>query len=102
METSYKQATFETLSDEILLEICKYLLCSDILFSFNVLNHRITRMVTQHRHHISLYKISLAQCDYLCVNILPKIGCEVCSLFIDCCFSVLQHDSFIKHFGKKM
>ncbi|CAF3705046.1 unnamed protein product [Rotaria sp. Silwood1] len=102
MENSYNQSTLETLPDEILLEICKYLLCSDILFSFHGLNHRITRMFTQYRHHIALYKTSLAQSDYLCVNLLPKIGCEVRSLLIDCCFSVLQHDLFIKYFGKKM
>ncbi|CAF1221377.1 unnamed protein product [Rotaria sp. Silwood1] len=59
-------------------------------------------MFTQYRHHIALYKTSLAQSDYLCVNLLPKIGCEVRSLLIDCCFSVLQHDLFIKYFGKKM
>ncbi|CAF2926587.1 unnamed protein product [Rotaria sp. Silwood2] len=102
METSCSQSTLEMLPDEILLEICKYLLCTDILLSFIGLNYRITQMITQYRHHISLHKTSISKSNYLCVNILPQIGSQIRTLLIDCSYSVLQDDLFIKHFGKKM
>ncbi|CAF3124977.1 unnamed protein product [Rotaria socialis] len=102
METTYYQSKLENLPDEILLEICKYLLCADILLSFVGLNQRIMQMITQYRHHTSLYKASIAKSNYLCVNILPEIGSQIRSILIDCCYSILQDDLFIKYFGKKM
>ncbi|CAF0960181.1 unnamed protein product [Rotaria sordida] len=102
MTTSCNKSTLETLPDEILLQICKYLSCADILMSFIGLNYRITQMITQYRHHISLHKISLSRSDYLCENMFPQIGSQVRSLLIDCCYSVLQDDLFIKYFAKKI
>ncbi|CAF4460758.1 unnamed protein product, partial [Rotaria sp. Silwood2] len=102
MKNSCSQSTLETLPDEMLLEICKYLLCTDILLSFTGLNNRITQMITEYRHHVSLYKTSILTSDYLCVNVLPQIGFQIRSLLIDCCYSILQDDLFIKYFDKKM
>ncbi|CAF1153692.1 unnamed protein product [Rotaria sordida] len=102
METSCNQSTLEMLPDEMLLEICKYLLCTDILLSFTGLNNRITQMISEYHYHISLHKTSISKCDYLCVNILPQIGFQIRSLLIDCCYSILQDDLFIKYFDKKM
>ncbi|CAF0881126.1 unnamed protein product [Rotaria sordida] len=102
MTTSCNKSTLETLPDEILLQICKYLSCADILISFIGLNYRITQMITQYRHHISLHKISLFRSDYLCENMFPQIGSQVRSLLIDCCYSVLQDDLFIKYIAKKI
>ncbi|CAF1173768.1 unnamed protein product [Rotaria sordida] len=102
MATSCSQSTLEMLPDEILLEICKYLLCADILMSLIGLNYRITQMITNYRHHISLHKTSISKSDYLCINILPQIGSQIRTLLIDCCYSILQDDLFIEHFGKKM
>ncbi|CAF1140141.1 unnamed protein product [Rotaria sp. Silwood1] len=102
METSCSQSTLEMLPDEILLETCKYLLCTDILLSFTGLNNRITQMITEYRHHISLHKTSILTSDYLCINILPQIGFQIRSLLIDCCYSILQDNLFIKYFGKTM
>ncbi|CAF4370673.1 unnamed protein product [Rotaria sp. Silwood2] len=102
METFYSQSTLEMLPDEILLEVCKYLLCSDILQSFMGLNRRMTHMITQYRHHVSFYKASILTSDYLCINILPQIGSHVRSLVIDRNYSSLQDELFIEHFGKKM
>lgn len=68
------------LPDEILLEVCKYLLCSDILFSFNKLNRQMTQMITEYHHYVSLHKTSIRKFEYLCVNILPEIGSQIRSL----------------------
>ncbi|CAF2979909.1 unnamed protein product [Rotaria sp. Silwood2] len=102
MATSCNKSTLETFPDEILLEFCKYLLCTDILISFTGLNYRITQMITQYRRDVSLHKTSLSKSTYLCINILPQIGSQVRSLLIDCCYSVLQDELFIKCFGQKM
>ncbi|CAF1222789.1 unnamed protein product [Rotaria sp. Silwood1] len=102
MTTSFNKLTLETLPDEILLQICKYLSCADILVSLTGLSYRITQMITQYRHHISLHKTSLSQSDYLCGNIFPQIGSQIRSLLIDCCYSVLQDDLFIKYFANKI
>jgi hypothetical protein len=102
MEASYSQSTLEMLPDEILLEICKHLLCSDILHSFIGLSYRMTRMITRYRHHVSLHKASISKFDYLCVNVLPQIGPQIRSLVLDCCYAVLEDKLFIQHFGEKM
>jgi hypothetical protein len=102
METSSNQSTLEILPDEILLEVCKYLLCVDILQAFFGLNSRMTRMITQYRHHVSLNKASITQASYLCINVLPQIGVHIRSLLIERCYAVLENDLFIKYFGKKM
>jgi hypothetical protein len=102
MEVSPSGSTFEMLPDEILLEVCKYSLCTDILQSFTGLNRRLTRMITQYLHHVSFHKTSISTFDYLCINVLPQIGSHIRSFFIDCCYSILQDELFIEHFGKKM
>jgi len=102
METFNSQSTFEMLPDEILLEACKYLLCSDILQSFIGLNYRMTQMISQYRHNLSFYKTSILTSDYLYKNVLSEIGFHVRSLVIDRNYSCLEDDLFIEHFGKKM
>lgn len=102
METSCSQSMLEMLPDETLLEVCKYLLCTDILYSFNGLNYRMTRMISQYRHDVSFYKTSISIFDYVCMNVVPQISSQIRSLVIDCCYSVLQDELFIKHFGEKM
>ena len=102
MNTCSNQSTLEMLPDEVLLEVCKYLLCSDILHSFVGLNYRITQMITQYRHHGSLHKTSISKFHYLCTNILPQIGSQIRSLVIDCSYSLLQDHLFIEYFGTRM
>jgi hypothetical protein len=102
MDISCNQSTLEMLPDEVLLEVCKYLLCSDILHSFIGLNYRMTQMITSYRQYVSLYKTSLSKFHYLRINVFPQIGSQIRSLFIDCCHSVLQGDLFLEHFHKKM
>ena len=102
METISNSSTLEILPDEILLQVCKYLICSDILYSFMGLNDRLTRMIAQYRHRISFYKTAISKFDYLSMRILPEIGWQICSLHIDCCYSVLQDRLFLEYFGEKM
>jgi len=102
MENSCNQSMLEILPDEILLKVCKYLLCTDILYSFNELNYRMTRMITQYRHDVSFHKTSISKFDYICVNVLPQFSSQIRSLVIDCCHSVLQDELFIKYFSEKM
>lgn len=95
-------STLKSLPDEILLEICKYLLCTDILLSFVGLNDRITQMITEYRHHVSLHKSSFAKSHKLFAHVFPQIGTHIRSITIDCCYSILQDDLFFKYFGNKM
>lgn len=102
METFHSQSMLETLPDEILLQICKYLLCSDILYSFYGLNDRMTQMITQYRHHLSFHRTSLPQFDYLCSTILPQSGSNVRSLVIDDEYCHFQDELFLQYFGENM
>ena len=102
MNTCGNQSTLEMLPDEVLLEVCKYLLCSDILHSFVGLNYRITQMITQYRHHVSLHKTSISKFYYLYTNVLPQFGSQIRSLVIDCSYSILQHQLFTKFYGEKI
>jgi len=92
-------STLETLPDELLLEVCKYLLCINVLQSFFGLNGRMTRLIKGYRDHVSLYKGSFSQCDYVYVNVIPKIGSHIRTLIIDRLYSVLQVDMFYRYFG---
>lgn len=95
-------SNLESLPDELLLEVCKYLLCVDVLLSFDNLNIRMTCMISDYRRHVSLHKASYAQSYKLCTTILPKIGQEIHTLIIDNCYSALQAISFPKYFENRM
>ncbi|CAF4228808.1 unnamed protein product [Adineta steineri] len=78
MKESSKKSTLEMLSDELLLEICKYLLYGDILRSFVELNSRMTRMITQYSQHVLLHKMSITHSsdlyDKYSSTSLPKLS----------------------------
>ncbi|CAF0833803.1 unnamed protein product [Adineta ricciae] len=95
-------ANLESLPDELLLEICKYLLCVDVLLCFDNLNHRFTCLVNDYRRHVSLHKASYAQSFQLCTDILPRIGAQIQTLVIDNCYSALQAIAFPKYFQHSM
>ncbi|CAF2837816.1 unnamed protein product [Rotaria sp. Silwood2] len=76
-------SNFESLPDELLLEVCKYLLCVDVLFSFDNLNTRMTCMISDYYRHVSLHKASYTQSHELCSKILPNIGAQIKTLIID-------------------
>jgi hypothetical protein len=102
METSPNHSMLEILPDEILLEVCKYLSCVEILQSFVGLNTRMTNMITEYRQHVLLHNASITQYSYLYNNVLPQIGSHIRSLTIDCCYFVLQNKLFTKTGGKTM
>ena len=95
-------STFELLPDEIFLEIYRYLLCSDILYSFMNLNQRFTRTLAHYRYHLTFHKTSIDKFHSICTTIIPQIGFQIRSLVLDCCYSVIQHPLFIRYFGDKM
>ncbi|CAF1193292.1 unnamed protein product [Rotaria sordida] len=95
-------SNFESLPDELLLEICKYLLCVDVLISFDNLNTRITCMISDYYRHVSLHKASYTQSYELCSKILPNIGTQIRTLIIDNCYSALQAIEFPKYFQNSM
>jgi hypothetical protein len=95
-------SNLESLPDELLLEICKYLLCVDVLLSFDNLNIRMTCMISDYRRHVSLHKASYAQSYKLCTTILPQIGAQIHILSIDNCYSALQAIFFPKYFHDRM
>jgi hypothetical protein len=95
-------SNIEGLPDELLLEICKYLLCVDVLLIFDNLNLRMTCMISDYCRHVSLHKASYAQSYKLCTTILPKIGVQTRTLIIDNCYSALQAIAFPKYFQNRM
>ncbi|CAF3990631.1 unnamed protein product [Adineta steineri] len=88
------------LPDDIVLEVCKYLLCTDIIYSFIGLNCRMRRMIKQYHYQVSLYKTSFSNFNFLYKNVFPQIGSHICSLLIDRYYSVFQQELFINYFGK--
>ncbi|CAF4559646.1 unnamed protein product, partial [Rotaria sp. Silwood2] len=95
-------SNFESLPDELLLEVCKYLLCVDVLFSFYNLNTRMTCMISDYYRHVSLHKASYTQSHELCSKILPNIGAQIKTLIIDNCYSALQAIAFPKYFQNSL
>jgi hypothetical protein len=95
-------SNLESLPDELLLEICKYLLCVDVLLSFDNLNIRLTCMISDYRRYVSLHKASYAQSYKLYTRILPQIGAQIHTLSIDNCYSALQSICFPKYFHDRM
>ena len=88
----------ETLPDELLLEICKYLLCIDVLLSFDNLNQRFVCLTRDYRRCVSLHKASYKQSFQFCTTILPQIGSYIQTLIIDNCYSSLQAIVFPTYF----
>ncbi|CAF0755697.1 unnamed protein product [Rotaria sordida] len=78
----YSKTTFELLPDEMILEICRYLHCSHVLYSFFDLNTRINQTITSYRQHVWFRRASYKQLLYIYQYILPRIGSSVLSLTI--------------------
>ncbi len=78
----YSKTTFEILPDEMILEICRYLHCSHVLYSFFDLNSRLNRTITSYCQHVWFRRASYKQLLYIYDYILPRIGSFVISLTI--------------------
>ena len=78
----YTKTTFEFLPDEMILEICRYLHCSHVLYSFFDLNSRLNRTIASFCHHVWFRRATYKQLLYIYEHILPRIGSSVTSLTI--------------------
>lgn len=88
------------LPDEILLEIFKYLLGADVLYSFHGLNQRYKRCISDYFQNLSLSDIDFEKCEFLCKFVLPEIGPMVRSICLNNCRSVLQGKMFARYFSR--
>ncbi|CAF0717920.1 unnamed protein product [Adineta steineri] len=93
---------FETLPDELILLICRYLSSSDIIYSLFNLNSRLNRTIFIYRQHVILRLTSYNQFEYLCLNVLPKIGSTIRSLTINTNWTDLIAKRFYFYFGERM
>lgn len=89
---------FEDLPDEILLEICRYLHCSHVLYSFFDLNSRLNRTITSYSQHVWFRRASYCQLLHIYEYILPRIGSQILSLTIH----PLHQSSFPGYFKSQL
>ncbi|CAF3984122.1 unnamed protein product [Rotaria sordida] len=94
--------TFEELPDEILLEICRFLSSTDVLYSLFNLNCRLNRTIFIYRQHVVLRRTSFIQFEYICLNILSKIGSTIRSLCINANWTDLLAKHFLFYYGHQM
>ncbi|CAF0766245.1 unnamed protein product [Rotaria sp. Silwood1] len=93
---------FEELPDELLLEICRFLSSTDVLYSLFNLNSRLNRTISIYRQHAVLRRTSFIQFEYICLNILPKLGSTIRSLSINANWTDLLAKRFLFYFGYRM
>ena len=92
----------ETLPDEILLDICRYLSSTEVLYSFYNLNHRLNRTISIYFQHVILRQTSLIQFNSICSTILPNIGSKIVSLSVNANWTDLLAKQFYFYFGFQM
>ena len=93
---------FETLPDEILLDICRYLSSTEVLYSFYNLNSRLNRTISIYYHHVILRQTSLTPFNCICSQILPEIGSNILSLSVNANWTDLLARQFYFYFGCRM
>ncbi|CAF2394103.1 unnamed protein product [Rotaria sp. Silwood2] len=93
---------FEELPDEIILEICRFLSSTDVLYSLFNLNSRLNRTIFIYRQHVVLRRTSFIQFEYVCLNVLPTIGSTIRSLSINANWTDLLAKRFLFYFGHRM
>ncbi|CAF1055987.1 unnamed protein product [Rotaria sordida] len=70
-------STFEVLPDEMILLICRYLRCGEILYSLFNLNSRLNSTITDFCHHVNLMRITYKQFDFVTTKVFPHIGLSI-------------------------
>jgi hypothetical protein len=96
------EMNFERFPDEILLEICRFLSSTEILYSLFNINSRLNRTISIYCEHVILRQTSFIQFEYICLNILPKIGSIIRSLSINANWTDLLAKQFHFYFGDQM
>lgn len=83
--TIYSPMTFEfeTLPDEIILQVCSYLCSSDVLYSFFDLNTRINTTIEGYYRYVNLLGSSYKAFHYVVSYVLPRIGSSVRSFVLN-------------------
>ncbi|CAF1004665.1 unnamed protein product [Adineta ricciae] len=93
---------FECLPDELLLQICRYLSSTDVLYSLFNLNSRLNRTIFTYRQHVTFRLTNFQQFEYICSVILPEISSTVRTLSINANWTDLVGKRFHYHFGHQM
>ncbi|CAF3807985.1 unnamed protein product [Rotaria sordida] len=75
--------TFEILPDEMILHVCQYLRCSEILYSFFNLNSRLNSTITDICRYVTLTNATYKQFDFIVKQILPQIGLSIRSFVLN-------------------
>ncbi|CAF3700844.1 unnamed protein product [Rotaria sp. Silwood1] len=73
-------STFDMLPDEMLLHICQYLRCADILYCFYNLNTRLNITIIDFCHYVNITGVQYKQFQYVALKILPEIGSSIRSI----------------------
>ncbi|CAF2629591.1 unnamed protein product [Rotaria sp. Silwood2] len=73
-------STFDMLPDEMLLHICQYLRCADILYGFYNLNTRLNITIIDFCRHVNITGVQYKQFQYVVLKILPEIGSSIRSI----------------------
>ncbi|CAF1534426.1 unnamed protein product [Rotaria sordida] len=71
------------LPDEIILTICRYLGCGEILYSLFNLNSRLDLTITDFRRHVSLMCMTGKQLDFVTKQVIPQIGVSIKSFAVN-------------------
>lgn len=94
--------TFEELPDEIILVICRYLSSVDVLYSLFNLNFRLNRTISIYCQYVILRRTIFIHFEYICSNILPKIGSRIRCLCVNANWTDLLAKRFLFYFGHRM
>jgi hypothetical protein len=76
-------STFEILPDEIILNVCQYLRCGEVLYSFYNLNTRINVTITGYCRYVNLMSVAWKQFHYVATDLFPSIGFHVRSFVLN-------------------
>ncbi|CAF2698285.1 unnamed protein product [Rotaria sp. Silwood2] len=68
---------FEMLPDEMILHVCQYLRCAEILYSLFNLNSRLNSTITDYWHYVDLKYATYKQFDFVATQIVPQIGLSI-------------------------
>jgi hypothetical protein len=67
-------STFETLPDEIILQVCSYLYGADVLYSLYNLNTRLNITILGYCRYVDLRGVIYYRFDQIVSHILPQIA----------------------------
>lgn len=93
------RTTFEVLPDEMILEVCRYLHCSHVLYAFFDLNSRLNQTITYYRQHVWFRRASYQQLVEIYKRIVPRLSTSILSLTIHPLHQASFPESIRDHFS---